>query len=282
VSESPESALLPPVAILGAGSMGGAILRGLRASGRATDVRVTTRSAETADSLATAGIRVAATESDPDANRDAVRGAGVVVLGVKPAGVLDLAESIAADLDPHAVVVSVAAGVGIAALEKRLGSGVAVLRAMPNTPAAIGAGATGLSAGTSVDDNGIALAVALFETVGSVHVLPESGLDALTSISGSGPAYVFLFAEALAAAGRARGLPDELASALAIETVAGAARLLAESDVDPAELRRRVTSPNGTTERAIAQFQEGGLEELVDRATAAAAARSAEISAQYD
>jgi pyrroline-5-carboxylate reductase len=269
---------LPVIAILGAGSMGGAIARGVSAGGGV--LRLTSRSAARASDWAdAAGVTATALETDSDANKRAAAGAGIVLLGVKPAGIAALAEEVAGNLDAGAVVVSVAAGVPTAAIERRLPAGTPVVRAMPNTPAAIGRGVTGLSAGSSVSDDQLALVRILFEQVGAVVVVPESQIDALSAISGSGPAYLFYLVEQLEAAAMARGFDAHTAAALTRGTFSGALELLAAADVGPAELRRRVTSPNGTTERAIAVFDERGLPSAFDDATAAALARARQLAA---
>lgn len=275
-----QDSALPTVAILGSGSMGGAILSGLLADGRATvPIRVTTRSAESAERLRGPRVDAASTADDPEANRRAAARSDVVVLGVKPVGIVALASEIAEALAPGAVVVSVAAGIPTSAVEAVLRPGTAVVRAMPNTPSTVGRGVTGISAGSSASEDDLDRVRRVFETVGSVHRVPESQIDALTSVSGSGPAYVFYLIEKLAEAGVARGLDPELAAALAAETFAGASALLAASDAGPAELRRRVTSPGGTTARALAVFDEHDLGGILDGATAAAAARAAEMAA---
>ncbi|PVZ95585.1 pyrroline-5-carboxylate reductase [Amnibacterium flavum] len=280
MQDSPDVSL-PHVAILGAGSMGGAILAGLTAPGVSVDsgIAVTTRSRSSAERVTADGVTVLTTDDDADANRAAVRGAKVVVLAVKPVGIAALASEIADALDSDAIVVSVAAGIPTSRIEAELPAGTAVVRAMPNTPATIGLGVTGLSAGSAVEPGALELVERVFSTMGAVHVIDEDRQDALTSVSGSGPAYVFYFIEQLAAAARARGLDPELADALARETVHGAAALAASSDLDAAELRRRVTSPNGTTERGVAVLEARDLASTLDAATAAAAARSAEITA---
>ena len=251
--------------------MGGAILAGLRAQG--VEVRVTTRSAASAAAIDGA----ISTELDADANVTAVTGAGVVVLGVKPYMVADLLREIAPALGPDTIVVSVAVGVTVATMEDLVP--VSIIRAMPNTPSLIGLGVTGVSAGTRTTEDQLAVAVALFETVGSVLVVPEGKLDALSTISGSGPAYVFLLIEELTKTALGLGFTEEEAATMVTGTFRGAAELLAQSDIGPAELRRRVTSPKGTTERAIAVLAEADLAELFDRATAAALARARELAA---
>ena len=270
---------LPSIAILGTGSMGGAILAGLVHPDVSVTggIRVTNRSIEKAEALASDRVTSLATSVDADANKKAVAGAKVVLIGVKPAMVAALLEEIADSLEPDAIVISVAAGVTIATMEA-LVPGV-VLRSMPNTPAVVGRAVTGLSAGTRSSDDDLAIATAVFETVGSVLVVPEDKIDALSTISGSGPAYVFLLIEKLTATAVGLGFTPEEAALMVNTTFLGAAELLASSDVGPAELRRRVTSPNGTTERAIAEFEKAELGPVFDRAAAAALARARELAA---
>jgi pyrroline-5-carboxylate reductase len=255
--------------------MGGAILAGLQSPDSPPNggIRVTTRTQESAARIPGA----TSTGADDAANRNAVRGARVVVLGVKPVLVADVLRDIAPALEPDAVVISLAVGVTTATMEALVPG--AVIRAMPNTPALVGRGVTGLSAGSRVSDSDLALATTIFETVGTVLTVPESQLDALSTISGSGPAYVFLLIEELTKTAVKRGFTANQAAILVNNTFRGAAELLAASDVSPDELRRRVTSPKGTTERAIAVLHDADLSELFDRATAAALARAAEIAA---
>lgn len=277
---TPDSASLPPVAFLGAGSMGGAVLRGLVASGIAPRLLATNRTAGKAAELAElAGVESIALEERPDGNAVAAASADILLIGVKPAMVPDLLREIAPHVRPGAVVVSLAAGVTLATFADILGADAAVFRSMPNTPALVGEAVTGLAAGAATTPEQTALVRALFETVGAVVEVPEDRIDALSTISGSGPAYVFLLVEELTKAAREKGFDDDQARLLAEQTFIGAAALLAASDVDPAELRRRVTSPKGTTERAIAVLQEGRLAELFGRATDAALARAKELAA---
>ncbi|ODU79919.1 MAG: pyrroline-5-carboxylate reductase [Microbacterium sp. SCN 71-21] len=273
-------AQLPPIAILGAGSMGGAIARGVAASGSSRGIVVTNRSAAKAATLdGIAGLASIALEAHPDANLTAAAGADIVLIGVKPAMVPDLLEAVAPVLRPGTIVVSLAAGVTVATFERILGDGVVVLRSMPNTPATVGRAVTGLAAGTTADAAHVALVRRLFETVGAVVEVPEDKIDALSTISGSGPAYLFLFIEELTKAALAKGFSPADARLMAEQTVIGAAALLAATGEDPAELRRQVTSPKGTTERAIAVLQDAHLDELLGRATDAALARARELAA---
>lgn len=273
---------LPPVAILGAGSMGGAILSGLLASGTPIDggITVTNRSREKAGALADlAGVTSIALVDDVDGNRRAVRDADIVLIGVKPAMVPALLTEIAPALRPDAVVVSLAAGVTLATFAEVLGADVAVIRSMPNTPAVVRKAVTGIASGPSVTPDQVDAVRRLFETVGVVVEVPEDQIDPLSTISGSGPAYVFLFVEEFTRAARDQGFAEAEARVLAEQTFIGASALLAASGEPPAELRRRVTSPGGTTERAIAVLQEGELGTLFSRAADAALARARELAA---
>ena len=273
---------LPSLAFLGAGSMGGAILQGVVASGVPVEegIWATNRTAEKAHALAAlAGVRSIALAENPQGNADAAAAARIVLVGVKP----DMAEALLAEIAPvlrdDAIVVSLAAGVTIARFERVLGEGVRVIRSMPNTPATVGKAVTGLAAGTAAAADDMALVRRLFETVGAVVELPESRIDALSTISGSGPAYVYLLIEELTKAATDKGFSASDARLMAEQTFIGAAALLDASGDDPAELRRRVTSPKGTTERAIAVLQDARLDELFTRATDAALARAREIAA---
>jgi pyrroline-5-carboxylate reductase len=262
--------------------MARAIIAGLLKPGVVVDggIRTTNRSAAKAVELAGLdGVTAYATETDAAANLAAVTGARLVVVAVKPAMVPDLLREIAGDLEPGTVVVSVAAGVTVSTIESLLPSSVAVIRSMPNTPAVVGRAVTGVSAGTRSSDDDLALAVSLFDTVGEVLVVPESQLDALSTISGSGPAYVFYLIEQLTATAIDKGFTREQAALMVQGTFRGASELLAASGDDPAELRRRVTSPKGTTERAIMALEEANLKQVFDRATDAALARARELAA---
>lgn len=270
---------LPRLAIIGAGSMGGAILAGLVSPGVTVDgpIRVTNRTEAKARLLDRPGVESFALESAPDANLHAVHDAAIVLLGVKPAMIVGTLTALAPTLPPDALVISVAAGITTAAMEAVVPN--PVLRAMPNTPAIIGMAVTGLAAGSRASAAHRALGRSLFETVGTVVEVPEAQLDALSTISGSGPAYVFYFAEKLMAAAVGMGFAPDEARTLVVDTFAGASTLLASSDRGPDELRRQVTSPNGTTERAIREFDSAELGATMVRATAAAAARAAELAA---
>ncbi|WP_411721306.1 pyrroline-5-carboxylate reductase [Mycetocola sp.] len=262
--------------------MGSAILSGLLQPGVTVTggIRVTNRTRSKAAELAKLpGVTSLALEDQPDANRAAVAGARVVLVAVKPAMVPDLLREIADALEPGTIVVSVAAGVTVATFESLLPETIAVLRSMPNTPALVGRGVTGLSAGTRSSDEDLAVARAVFETVGTVVDVPESQLDALSTISGSGPAYVFLLIEELTKTAVSKGFTAEQAAVLVNGTFLGASELLAQSDQTPEQLRIQVTSPNGTTERAVAVLQQAGLTSIFDEATDAALERAKQLAA---
>ncbi|MDQ1555819.1 MAG: pyrroline-5-carboxylate reductase [Actinomycetota bacterium] len=272
-------ASLPTISMLGVGSMGGAILSGLLASGIEVQggIRVTNRSRAKAAPLASDVVTAYALEDDPLGNVRAVDGAGIVILGVKPGMVADLLLSIAPTLAPGTIVISIAAGVTTASMEA-IAPQAAVVRAMPNTPAVLGRAVTGLAGGASASAEDIARARTLFETVGTVLQVPENKMDALSTISGSGPAYVFYLVEQLTSTAVDLGFSASEAATMVNQTFLGAAELLAASDVGPAELRRRVTSPHGTTERAIGVLESANLKHLFDRATASALARAKELA----
>ncbi|HEY6799635.1 pyrroline-5-carboxylate reductase [Microbacterium gallinarum] len=272
---------LPPIAILGAGSMGGAILHGLVRSGLAArGVTATNRSvAKAAELDGLAGVTSIALEAQPTGNTDAAAAADIVLIGVKPTMVPDLLREIAPSLRAGTIVVSLAAGVTIATFESLLGDDVAVLRSMPNTPSLVGRGVTGLAAGTHADAGAVAVVRRLFETVGTVVEVPEAQIDALSTISGSGPAYFFLVVEEFTKAAIGKGFSEADARLMAEQTFIGAAALLEASGDDPAELRHRVTSPKGTTERAVAVLHDARLDDVFVRATDAALARAKELAA---
>jgi pyrroline-5-carboxylate reductase len=259
--------------------MGGAILAGLVDSGLATGgVAVTNRTAAKADAVRMPGVDSYALETHPEANATALAGAGVVILGVKPGMIAGLLEEVAEFLEQDAIVVSVAAGVTTATMEGLIPNAVA--RAMPNTPSVVRLGVTGLAAGSRISAEQLAVVRAVFETVGAVIDVDEDRINALSTISGSGPAYVFFLIEQLTGTALRLGFTEAEARLMVEQTFLGASELLKNSDADPAELRRRVTSPKGTTERAIAVMDEADFGGTFDRATAAALTRAEEMAAE--
>lgn len=287
--------------LIGGGKMGGALLSGLIASGWATpaDVIVVEKAADRRRELVCTfpGLRVTGSARDIEGHAGASapgaaplapgaassvpgeasgREIGGLLLAVKPADARSACEAVA-PLHP-ARVLSIMAGVTIARLEGWLPAGTVVLRAMPNTPALVGAGVSALAAGTQARKDDLAWASRILGAVGTVEVLDEEMLDSVTGLSGSGPAYVFLVTEALVDAGVGVGLPAATARALAVGTVAGAGKLLAETGEEPAKLRADVTSPGGTTARGIEVLEESGLRASFREAVAAAAERSRQLA----
>lgn len=252
------------IVVVGGGVMGSTLLAGFARHGY-TDCAVIEKLPERAEQLRAEGFAVV----------DDVADAQVIVLAVKPQDMLATVESL--NVPSDAVVISVAAGITTAVLEERL-PGIAVIRTIPNTPAQVGLGATAISAGKHATSEQMSLARELLGTVGLVVEVPESQQDAVTAVSGSGPAYVFYLAEGMLAGAIAEGLAPDLADALVRQTLLGAATLLSSSDVDAAELRRRVSSPNGTTVAAIGALDDAGTKAAMSSAIAAAAARSRELS----
>ena len=267
------------IAILGTGSMGKAILAGLLESGtNPADIQVTTKTQASADAISSAhGLQATSLERETSANSSTAKDADLVILAVKPNLILETLKEVASVLKPGSLVVSVAAGITTASMEGALGGTAAVIRAMPNTPSVLGLGVTGISRGSNVSEEQLEVAVKLFSSVGKVLVVDEGKIDALSTISGSGPAYVFYFAEKLIAAAKSLGFSDQEASLMVKETFLGSATLLATSSSTPEELRQQVTSPNGTTMQATGIFDAADLERVFIEATEAALARAKEL-----
>ncbi|QIL20014.1 pyrroline-5-carboxylate reductase [Thermomonas sp. HDW16] len=268
------------IAFIGGGNMARSLIGGLVAQGRnPAGIRVAEPVPPLGDALRE-DFGVAVFEQAAQA----VIGAGTWVLATKPQVLRAVCEGLAEQAQgERPLVVSIAAGITATQIERWLGGDLAVVRTMPNTPALLGAGMTGLYASEQVDAAGRGFAQDLLSAAGkTVWIDDEAQMDAVTAVSGSGPAYIFLLAEAMIEAGIAEGLPPDAARTLALQTVLGAARMLTESDVDAAELRRRVTSPNGTTQAAVEAFEAGGLRALVGSAIHAARVRGQELSAAND
>jgi len=271
---------LPPIAFIGGGNMARALIGGLlRGGSAARDIHVSEPHAPNREGLA-AEFDVAITAD----NAVAASKASVWVLATKPQVLRGVCEALAPLAQAqHPLVVSIAAGITSAQLDRWLGGGIAVVRSMPNTPALLGAGVTGLYATAATSAAQRALADTLLRPAGeTVWIADEAPMDAVTATSGSGPAYVFLLAEAMQAAAEAEGLPADAARTLVVETIAGAARMLKESGESATTLRQRVTSPNGTTQAALEILTDGGFATLVAAAVHAARIRGAELSAAHD
>jgi pyrroline-5-carboxylate reductase len=265
---------LPPLALIGLGNMGEALLRGLLESGllSAADVKAAEKSPRRAEEVA-ARFGLAVTPSI----REACEGVRLVVLAVKPQ---DADEALAelARCPGDRLLVSICAGLTLDRLASQLPKGAQVVRVMPNAPALVGCGASVYCAGANATPEAKAWVEALLGAVGEVHAVDrESLLDAVTGLSGSGPAYVYAFLEALADGGVLMGLPRELARALAGQTVLGAARMAAESGLHPAELRDRVASPGGTTTAGLRELELRGFRGAVIEAVRAGTVRSREL-----
>ena len=209
-------------------------------------------------------------------NRRAAEAGGTVFLAVKPQVLPGVVEEISGSFRPEQLVISIAAGITLDFLENRL-PGIPVIRSMPNTPALVGAGATVIAPGTRVHLDMTQWGVDLFRAAGTCHVLPEDLMNAVTGLSGSGPAYIFRAAEALVVAGAAVGIPREQALELVKQTILGAARMITETEDSPGRLREKVTSPGGTTEAGLKSMDEAGFEKIVVEAVAAAAKRAGEL-----
>jgi pyrroline-5-carboxylate reductase len=262
--------------LVGAGKMGGAMLEGWLATG------LDPRGVTILDPFAGEGVAALCAENGMALNPAApAAGPDALVLATKPQMLDEAAGPVDAIVGPGTVVISILAGKTIADLRARLPRARAIVRAMPNLPASIGRGATGAAASPEVDERQRLIADALLRSVGIVEWLPSEDLvDAVTAVSGSGPAYVFHLAECLAEAGVAAGLPADLAARLARATVTGAGELLLQSDLDPASLRRNVTSPGGTTAAAleVLMAERGGMAGLMRQAVAAAKRRAGELA----
>ncbi len=264
--------------LAGCGKMGGALLEGwLQRGGRASDVIIVEPNAELCAQLAeTHGVTTLSSANDLPADLSP----GVVMLAVKPQMMDDVAPAYARFAGPSTVFLSIAAGKTIAYFENFLGAEVAIVRAMPNTPAAVRRGITVACPNAYVNETQRETCDSLLQAVGTVEWVSDEGLiDPVTALSGGGPAYVFLLVECLAEAGVAAGLPTELALRLARQTVAGSGELLHQASEDAATLRKNVTSPGGTTAEALAVLMgENGWQPLINRAIAAATARSRELA----
>lgn len=260
------------VAIVGVGAMGEALTAGLLLAGwEPSEISLCVRMPEKADELAQrTGCSVTV---EPVV---AIEGSDVVVIAVKPKDVPTVLDSLAGSVSESQTVVTIAAGVTTESCEARLGS-VAVVRAMPNTPALVRESVTGIAPGQYAGTSDLDAAREVLGAVGSVRVMDESLLDAVTAVSGTGPAYVFLLAEALTEAAMREGLSREIAENFVNQTIRGAGHLLTDTSKSPAELRYEVTSPGGTTAAAVHVLEERGFRALVEDAVRAAAIRATEL-----
>lgn len=268
------------IGIIGAGAMGSALCKGLIASHAAPANRVVVSDADAAHAQnlqKTLGVKVA------DTNVQVAKHADIILLAVKPylvAAVLDeIHEALSRDdSKPLPVLISIAAGVPIAKIEARLKSPIPVIRAMPNTPALVNLGACAYCRGTHADAIHTAQAAEIFRSVGIAVEVPESLIDAVTGVSGSGPAYVYLIIEALVDGGVKVGLPRDIARQLAVQTVLGAAQMVLTTGMHPAQLKDMVTTPAGTTIAGLASLEQSGVRAALIDAVEAATKRSRELA----
>jgi pyrroline-5-carboxylate reductase len=263
------------VAIIGLGAMGGALRRGLERAGWAPEeMGFAVRREEHVSELSNTTASVVTL--DP---LEAIEGREVIVVSVKPRDVGAVIRSIGVGIADGQMILSLAAGVTTGTYEDELGD-IPVIRAMPNTPALVGEGVTGIARGAYAGAEHLKLATEVLGAVGEVRVMDETLLDAVTAVSGTGPAYVFLLAEALTEAAVREGLPRDVAEAFVHQTIRGAGHLLTDTDATPAELRSQVTSPGGTTAAAVHVLEERGFRALVEDAVQAAARRATELGLQ--
>ena len=263
------------LAVLGAGKMGQALVAGLLASGwrKPEEITVTARTPERITYLGEKhGVQ---TTLD---NAGAVAGADVIVLAVKPQDVDALLSEISDHVSPQQTVLSVVAAIPSSHIESLLSEDVPVVRAMPNTPSVVHEGVAGIAGGRYAEDKHVALAAEVLSHVGSVVIVPEKYLDAVTAISGSGPAYFALLAEAMIEGGILLGLSREVSTQLVVQTMLGSAKLLRDEKMHPVELREMVTSPGGTTTRAIQVLEQSGVRAAFLNAIQAAMERSQELA----
>ncbi len=267
-------ALRKKIALLGTGNMAEALVKGLLRAGTANadEILCAEPRAERREEIAARyGVAVLAS------NLEATEQADIVVLSVKPQTMEHLLDEIAPAVDHRKLVISIAAGISIAAIARKLGAGVRIVRTMPNTPALVGAGATALARGAHATDADLEQARALFQAVGTTVIVEEQHLDAVTGLSGSGPAFLFLVIEALADGGVKVGLARPVAMALAAQTVLGSAKLVLETGEHPGRLKDQVTSPGGTAIAGVHALEQGGLRAALIGAVEAATRRSHEL-----
>ncbi len=266
------------ITFIGAGNMANSIIGGLVAEGY--EPKAITASDPNEATLAALSEKFGIlTEAD---NTQACLHAEVLVLAVKPQVLKSVALALKAAIKPHTLIISIAAGINSSSLEQWFGGSAAIVRCMPNTPALVGQGATGLYANEQVSPAQKQQAESLLNAIGiSIWLDSEDLIDSVTAVSGSGPAYFFLFMEAMIEAGIKQGLSAEQAQQLTLQTAAGAATLAQQSDVGVAELRRRVTSPGGTTEQAILSFKQAGFNQAVDDAMVACAKHSKAMALEF-
>lgn len=274
-NESSESAAQLRIAVLGAGKMGGILVQAFLRSGLFSRDHIAATVAHEARAAVLSeqfGIPVITN------NLEAAQKADILLLGVKPQQLYDVVSGIAPALRPDTLLISFAASVRTSAIEQAAGCEIAVIRAMPNTPAMVGAGITAICRGKFVTDEQLALAQQIFGTVGRTVIVDEKHMDAVTGLSGSGPAFLYIIVEALAEAGVNVGLPRDVATLLAAQTTFGAAKMVLETGSHPALLKDEVTTPAGCTVEGILELEEGGLRVTLIKAVKRATERARELA----
>lgn len=262
------------IGFIGGGKMGGAIVGGLLSRGVADAGRIWVSDMETDRLKELKDLYRVHTSTD---NRAIAKNADILILAVKPQVMGPVLKELSRAIGRTKLVISIAAGIPLSFLEGNLGKGVRVIRTMPNTPALIGEGATALARGSHATERDLETARRIFDAVGKTVIVPESQMDAVTGLSGSGPAYGFIILEALSDGGVRMGLPRDTALLLAAQTMLGAAKLFLSGDRHPGQLKDMVTSPGGTTIAGIQALEEGGLRAALIRAVEAATLRSQEL-----
>lgn len=268
------------VCFLGTGSMGSAVMEGLLASGHPAElISATTFSSESANKLRAKGISAMAIEEATDANSLLAGDADLIVLGVKPYQIVDVLTQIESEIAPNAVVISMAAGIKLETMAKALPKNKNLIRTMPNTPALVGMGVTGVAASDTASEDAVEVTVELFNSVGVALEIDESQIDALSAVSGSGPAWIFYIMEQWEKIAINHGFSPEQAALMVRGTFAGSVDLLAQSDKEPSELRANVTSPGGTTEQIIATLDSADLQSIFEASLQQALKRAKELGA---
>lgn len=271
------------IVFYGAGSMAEAIVRGMIARSVIASDNIIMLNRSSSERLAELRSRYGIRSSnDPEQKKDILRNAQVIVLAMKPKDAAEALRGLAPLLSPDQLIVSVIAGLTIRTIQALLGTAQPVVRTMPNTSSTIGLGATGIAFSKEVDDSGRRLALNIFESVGITSVIDEERMEILTGISGSGPAYIYYMMEAMIAAGIRGGLSPEQSSELTVQSVLGAARMVQQTGEEPAALRKKVTSPNGSTQAAIEALEQGDFFETVITAVNRCAERSREMGAAVE
>lgn len=263
------------IAVIGGGKMGSIIAQALikkKLCEQKNLVVTDIDAARRADIASLTGVNVS------DNNIKATKDAAIIILAVKPQNMREALAEISPSIDDNKIIISIAAGITTALIESLLPKGARVLRVMPNTPALAGEGATAVTKGSLATDADLKLTRAVFDAVGISVAVDEKLMDAVTGLSGSGPAYFFLIIEALIEAGKKVGLSHDLAAKLSMQTMLGAARLCLQGDKKPSELREMVTSPGGTTAAGLKALREGKIRETIIAAVEAATARSKELA----